>query len=66
MKPEKALALSFIGSIAATLALAAMRSLLGDQAANCITLAALWAVFYKSLGPKAGPGRRMKPKRPRK
>ena len=63
MRDDIALMLSFVAALAATLLLACIRSLFGDQAANCATLVALCAAFYRALvkiHKKPRPGRRLR------
>ncbi len=69
MREDAALAVSFLGAIAIVLLQAAIRSLTGDQAANCALIIGLWAVFYKSLTrmrPVPRGGKRARRRRPRR
>lgn len=52
-RPETAFLSSFLYALAATLLLALVRHLLGNQICNCALLALLWATAYRDLsGPR--------------
>lgn len=62
MTTEGAVLAALAGSLAVTLAVACIRSVFGEQAANCVLLVLLWYVLYKFFArpPKNGRGRRRK------